>query len=546
MAQMEFVPKTISLAKAPTGFESDLASVEQKRAIANQLYQNAFNPRNSGWGGVIEQLGNALFAKLESNDVRKETGALNERIGASYRSKVAEIAAALKSQDPDAITDVYTRYGGDEQVKDFIKPVVDAFGKRLENQQSWDAPVNAVDTEGRVAPVQYNKAGDLRAAPGGFSPNQAKEINGVFVDPTRMAPGQLAPANPEALMNHAGAPNQDFVPNERLFGMKKALQPPQLQFISTPDGGIQVGDKRSGMVAPAPVGETGSITGQSGGSTILANNNVGAMKWAPWMSQFGGQKDPNSAFAKFPSREAGDAAHMSLITRYIAGGVTPSSFVQKYAPLGPENSAASVANYTAKIAAAVGKGPNDKLTLDDVPAIRKAVSSFETGGRDGLPPKKENMLEHNTRTIAEKNLRDIGYDPKTKTDNVEKLIMGSTSGGIEALGAWAKGQLPTALGGGATKGMENIAQIKVIANSLIMQMLGGKLGAQISDSDRKFVEAQLGEVGDPSKPANQRAAAWREARDLLLLRSGQPRSGTVHAPAGPRSRESILKQYGVR
>jgi len=108
-------------------------------------------------------------------------------------------------------------------------------------------------------------------------------------------------------------------------------------------------------------------------------------------------------------------------------------------------------------------------------------------------------------------------------DPVAELIQGSTSGTLQRLGADAYG----AITGQATDGMENIGKLETIANDMVLQMSGGSLGAQISDGDRKFIAARMGDIGNPDLPANQRIAAWEQVKERLFTLSGVQ-------PAAPR------------
>lgn len=548
MAQMEFVPKTIDLSKASTGFETDLASLEQKRAIANQLYSNAFNPKNTGLGGVLEQLGNALFAKLESNDVTKETGALSTRIKTAHDAKIAEIAKALQSGDQNAVTDVYTKYGDDEQVKDFIKPVVDAFGKKLENQQTFGDPTRMLGPDGQPTTTVANKAGEVKPLAGGFQVlPDVSNVNGIAMALKETQPGTVLPADPTDTTIRQGSQYGDLVPNQPAIAAKLASTPPLFGGAIDPNSGNFIRyDKHTGEVNIPEMGVPAA-----GDSTILANNNVGGMKYAPWMSQFGGQKDPNSAFAKFPTREAGDAAHMSLITRYIAGGATPTSFVQKYAPIGPENSAASVANYTAKITAATGKGPNDKLTLDDVPAIRQAVGQFETGGRAGRPTVKE-ANQAGPQNDVSRTLGEIG--------NLYKQLKGmdavpsENQGGLTYTGHRLAAKLDPGLLNPKAQSLRS--QITAFRRPLA-QNIAKASGMSSKQMDSNIeLQSWLDSLSDPSQSYEANMAILQHvdenygtparARASMLRLGLAPTSSAAIPKSAPRSREDILKQYGVK
>jgi hypothetical protein len=78
--------------------------------------------------------------------------------------------------------------------------------------------------------------------------------------------------------------------------------------------------------------------------------------------------------------------------------------------------------------------------------------------------------------------------------------------------------------------------LETIANSITLALTGGSLGAQISNTDRDFITAQIGKIQDPYTPRNVRLAAWRAAKARLGRSLGIdiPQPGVVKAkkPAG--------------
>ena len=85
------------------------------------------------------------------------------------------------------------------------------------------------------------------------------------------------------------------------------------------------------------------------------------------------------------------------------------------------------------------------------------------------------------------------------------------------------------MGGGATKGMEAIGALEVIASDLTLALLpGNKLGAGVSNEDRKMFEKLVGEMQNPNIPAGKRIAAWEQlkARMGRILGVTVPKAGT--------------------
>lgn len=89
--------------------------------------------------------------------------------------------------------------------------------------------------------------------------------------------------------------------------------------------------------------------------------------------------------------------------------------------------------------------------------------------------------------------------------------------------------------------MEAIGQIKAIANDIILKKMNGKLGAGISNEDREFIKSTIGNLDDPSIPANQRLASWNSAKQILMKYAntgGQPAAG---APANRKPLTEIFQ-----
>jgi hypothetical protein len=125
-----------------------------------------------------------------------------------------------------------------------------------------------------------------------------------------------------------------------------------------------------------------------------------------------------------------------------------------------------------------------------------------------------------------------GYDPASGEDKVSKLIEESTSGGIASAGANIAGAF-----GLATTGAKAINRLSAMSSKLALDLMGGKLGAGVSNADRDFIVAQLGSISDPKLPKESRLAAWHDVRDrmisvgLIQPKAGQPAPAPAPAPA---------------
>lgn len=113
-------------------------------------------------------------------------------------------------------------------------------------------------------------------------------------------------------------------------------------------------------------------------------------------------------------------------------------------------------------------------------------------------------------------LKAAGVNIETGDDPVASLISGSTSGGLEKAAAGAYGFMT----GDATDGMENIGKLQTIASDLTLQMTGGSLGAQVSNTDRDFIVQRIGNIADASVPADQRLAAWEQVKKRMAAMAG--------------------------
>ena len=130
---------------------------------------------------------------------------------------------------------------------------------------------------------------------------------------------------------------------------------------------------------------------------------------------------------------------------------------------------------------------------------------------------------------AKKILDAVKYNPVNKTDDISNLIEKSTSGFLQNMTSLGIG----AVTGSATTGREAIGKLGTEASRITMDLMGGKLGSGISNADRDFVLAQLGDVGNANIPANERLAAWQSAMQRLIVLSGGERRRTTEPSTEP-------------
>ena len=149
----------------------------------------------------------------------------------------------------------------------------------------------------------------------------------------------------------------------------------------------------SGEIIPMPKtvpGTGGLVGGERGGGggspvKIALQTNPGALKDSPFTRSQPGYAGSSGGFATFTSPEAGVRAQENLLrSAYVNKGFnTIDKIVNRYAPPGPENSAASVSNYKKYVAQRTGLDINSPITDAQVPAVAAAMREFETGQRPG-------------------------------------------------------------------------------------------------------------------------------------------------------------------
>jgi hypothetical protein len=127
-----------------------------------------------------------------------------------------------------------------------------------------------------------------------------------------------------------------------------------------------------------------------------------------------------------------------------------------------------------------------------------------------------------------KALATAGYDPVTGKDNISKLIQEST-GSFAGAGTDLAGRVF----GISTKGAQAISQLKTFESKLTQDILGGKLGAGISNTDREFIVQAIGEIANSTLPVETRQAAWDAVKERMRV------AGMVEAPKAPANNVNV-------
>ena len=211
-------------------------------------------------------------------------------------------------------------------------------------------------------------------------------------------------------------------------------------------------------------------------------------------------------------------------------------------------SAAKATAETEELKRKATEGPLPEYNAQAGGFIIKPSKSNPTGGFIPLP-QVQNVRD---QQAAVKALKTAGYDPETGEDTISKLIERSTSGGLQAASTAALNAI-----GVSTTGSMAIRELAAAASSIATDMLGGKLGAGISNTDRDFIVAGLGSIADPKIPFEDRLAAWNSVKNRMLLtgvlppptrRPGARPPAPAPAPAPGREAETpaidaLLEKY---
>jgi len=163
-------------------------------------------------------------------------------------------------------------------------------------------------------------------------------------------------------------------------------------------------------------------------------------------------------------------------------------------------------------------------------------------------PESEKDVVFQRQRAAIETLRSVGYDPETGEDDISKAIAASTSGGAQADIAAVMRYF-----GGTSKGMQAINKLQAAASRITTEILGGRLGAGISNTDREFILQGLGDIGNPRLTASERLAGWTSAKNRMVQIGILPAGSPVQPqqPAAPQggakpvtemSNEEILRR----
>lgn len=128
----------------------------------------------------------------------------------------------------------------------------------------------------------------------------------------------------------------------------------------------------------------GGATGAEGGTSSITPLNPGAIKDSPFAQAQPGYQGSRSGFAVFATPEHGRAAQKTLLASYVNRGFdTPEKIINRWAPVGGENSQESVSNYIGYVSQRAGIAPDQPIPAEKLDAVATAMAEFESGARPG-------------------------------------------------------------------------------------------------------------------------------------------------------------------
>ena len=237
-----------------------------------------------------------------------------------------------------------------------------------------------------------------------------------------------------------------------------------------------------------------------GGVAAALQTNPGALKDGAFAKSQPGYTGASGGFATFDSPAAGAAAQENLLrTAYVNKGFnTVNKIINKYAPQGPENSAASVSNYKKYVAQKAGVDIDAPITAAQIPAVAKAMREFETGQTGGARTPAAGGKTPVIKGTAPAKARSAALGAKSKYDNTiavaRRLLKNPALNGI--LGN-IQGNVPetalSVMSQDAADALSDYNNLLTIAGFQELQTMrdnsptGGALG-QVSDSENKMLQ----------------------------------------------------------
>jgi hypothetical protein len=272
-----------------------------------------------------------------------------------------------------------------------------------------------------------------------------------------------------------------------------------MQYVKDDQGNVFAMPSKTGggFDKPAP---TAGAPGKGGVAAAL-QTNPGALKDGAFAKSQAGYTGASGGFATFKTPEDGARAQENLLrTAYVNKGFnTVNKIINKYAPQGPENSAASVSNYKKYVAQKAGVDIDAPISANQIPAVAKAMREFETGNTSGgAAPAAGGSKTPVIKGTAPAKARSAALGAKSKYDNTiavaRRLLKNPALNGI--LGN-IQGNIPdtalSVMSQDAADALSDYNNLLTIAGFQELQTMrdnsptGGALG-QVSDSENKMLQ----------------------------------------------------------
>ena len=292
---------------------------------------------------------------------------------------------------------------------------------------------------------------------------------------------------------------------------------PDIRQVTTPTGGVDFRDfspfsQGFGQTPPRFTNLAPGMTPDQTGRLQVARGNLGVAQSNLGLTRARATDEGVGTYGEYSPRMVRDMAARGMQPDGRTGG-------QTFIPGGEKDPAVMLAEATAK--AQTPKYDRDAGGFITPPTLSNPNGTF-------VPL---TSVQTNKDVMGNlKALKMAGYDPVTGKDEISELIKQSTGGVVEAAGAGLAGAFDV-----TTSGAEAIGRLETRANAISFALLNGKLGAGISNEDRKFIERQLGDVGNPNTSSGKRLAAWTEAKNRMLslgmLGGATPPAGAAATPA---------------
>lgn len=116
-------------------------------------------------------------------------------------------------------------------------------------------------------------------------------------------------------------------------------------------------------------------------------------------------------------------------------------------------------------------------------------------------------------------LSGINYDPQSGEDDVTNLLSKASGGALQAVRDVVGRTFNY-----ATEGAKASQSLKSRASESVLNFLGGKLGAGVSNADREFMLQRAGDIGNEYLSNDERLSAWKDVRQRMI--DAQVRAGS--------------------